>query len=70
VLTPAEQKKVQALAQDPSVLSEVQQDMQEGTMERVNQTPTMIIIRGGKKYPIGGTLAYDLLRRFLDDISK
>jgi protein-disulfide isomerase len=70
VLTPAEQKKVQALAQDPGVLSEVQQDMQEGNMERVNQTPTMIIIRGAKKYPIGGTLAYDLLRRFLDDISK
>jgi protein-disulfide isomerase len=69
-LTPAEQKKVQALAQDPAVLAEVQQDMQEGQMERVNQTPTMIIIRGGKRYPIGGTLAYDLLRRFLDDLSK
>ncbi|PWU07352.1 MAG: twin-arginine translocation pathway signal protein [Terriglobia bacterium] len=69
-LTPAEQKKVQALAQDPAVLAEVQQDMQEGQLERVNQTPTMLIVRGGKKYPIGGTLAYDLLRRFLDDISK
>src|SRR5262249_662065 len=50
-LTPAEQKKVQTLANDPSILTEVQQDMQEGQLERVNQTPTMLIIRSGKKYP-------------------
>jgi hypothetical protein len=30
----------------------------------------MIIVRGGKKYPIGGSLNYDLLRRFLDDLLK
>ena len=70
VLTPAEQKKVQALAKDPSVLSEVQSDMQEGQQERVNQTPTMVVIRSGKKYPIGGpnSLSYDLLRRFFDGL--
>lgn len=68
VLTPAEQKKVQILAKDPSVLSEVQSDIQEGEQDRVNQTPTMVIIRNGRKYPIGGALNYDLLRRFLDDL--
>jgi protein-disulfide isomerase len=68
VLSPADQKKVQALAKDPSVLSEVERDIQEGQQERVNQTPTMLIIRNGKKYPIGGQLNYDLLRRFLDDL--
>ncbi len=68
VLTPAEQKKVQTLAKDPSVLSEVQSDIQEGEDIRVNQTPTMVIIRSGKKYPIGGALNYDLLRRFLDGL--
>ena len=68
VLSPSEQKKVQALAKDPAVLKEVEDEMQEGQRERVNQTPTMIIIRGGKKYPIGGELNYDLLRRFLDDL--
>ena len=68
VLSPADQKKVQTLAKDPSVLSEVERDMQEGQLERVNQTPTMLIIRNGKKYPIGGMLNYDLLKRFLDGL--
>lgn len=69
VLTPTEQKKVQALSKDPSVLKEVADDMQEGQLERVNQTPTMMVIRGIRKYPIGGMLPnYDLLRRFLDDL--
>ena len=68
VLSPADQKKVQALSKDPSVLSEVQQDMQEGQREGINQTPTLLVIRNGRKYPIGGMLNYDLLRRFLDDL--
>jgi protein-disulfide isomerase len=70
VLSPADQKKVQSLAKDPSVVSEVERDVQEGQLERVNQTPTMLIIRNGKKYPIGGTINYELLRRFLDDLSS
>jgi protein-disulfide isomerase len=69
-LTPAERKKVQALAQDPAVMQEVQQEVLEGERERINQTPTMIIVKGAKKYPVGGTLPYDLLKRFLDDLAK
>jgi protein-disulfide isomerase len=68
VLTPAEQKKVETLAKDPSVVGEVQRDVQEGQLDQVNETPTMLIIRNGKKYPIGGTLNYDLLRRFLNEL--
>ena len=68
VLSPADQKKVQALSKDPSVLGEVQQDVQEGQREGINQTPTLLVIRNGRKYPIGGMLNYDLLRRFLDDL--
>lgn len=68
VLTPTEQKKVQLLAKDPGVLSEVESDVQEGQRERVNETPTMLVIHNGRKYPIGGTLNYDLLRRFLNDL--
>ena len=69
-LTPAEQKKVQALVKDPSVTSEVDQDLQEGMQENVNQTPTMIIIRGQKKYPIAGGVNYNLLRSLLNDLAK
>ena len=68
VLSPAEQKKVQELAKDPSILSEVNQDVAEGQQERVNQTPTLLVIRNGRKYPIGGMLNYDLLSKFLDGL--
>jgi hypothetical protein len=61
---------VKLLAQDPGVVAEVQNDVMEGQREQVNQTPTMIVIKGGKKYPIGGMLSYDLLKRFLDDLAK
>src|SRR5215469_4055117 len=69
-LTPAEQKKVQTLAKDPSVLEEVQQDVQEGQSVPINATPTMVIIRGAKKYPLPGPINYNLLRGFLDGLSK
>src|SRR5215471_7924046 len=68
-LTPAEQKKVQALAKDPAVLSEVDQEVQEGQAERVNSTPTMLIIHGSKKTPVSG-LNYNLLRLYLDGLTK
>jgi protein-disulfide isomerase len=68
ILSPADQKKVQMLSKDPSVLAEVQQDQMEGQRENINQTPTLLVIRNGRKYPIGGMLNYDLLRRFLDDL--
>ena len=69
-LTPAERTKVQALAQDPAVLNEVQSDYMEGQREQVNQTPTMIVIKGTKRWPIAGSLSYNLVKQFLDDISK
>jgi protein-disulfide isomerase len=70
VLTPVEQKKVQALAKDPSVLAEVQEDVQEGQSKPVNQTPTMVIVAHGKEYKIPGGLNYNLLRGFLDGLAK
>lgn len=70
VLTPAEQKKVQALAKDPSVLAEVQGDVQEGESKPINQTPTMVIMAHGKEYKIAGGLNYNLLRGFLDGLAK
>jgi protein-disulfide isomerase len=69
-LTPAEQKKVEALAKDPTILNEVQQDVQQGQLEQVNQTPTMLIMKGPKKYPIAGVPNYSLLRTILDGLAK
>ena len=52
VLTPEEAKKVQVLAKDPSVLSEVQRDVDAGIAGGINQTPTMFISRGAKRFPV------------------
>src|SRR5258708_9955842 len=51
VLTPEEQKKVQALANDPSVIAEVQRDYDMAQKARLSQTPTMLITYKGKQTP-------------------
>jgi protein-disulfide isomerase len=68
VLSPADQKKVQALAKDPSVLDEVQRDVDAGTAAHVNQTPTMIITRGMKQTPWAYWTDYNLFKGYLDEM--
>ena len=70
VLTEAQQKKVQALAQSPDVLAEIQRDVNDGQRERIDSTPTLIVSHGAKKYPVSGSLNYMLLRQLLDDVAK
>ena len=70
VLTPAEAKKVQLLAKDPSVLSEVQRDVDAGRAAGINQTPTMIVTRGTNRFPVTGAVNYNLLRSLLDGLLK
>jgi protein-disulfide isomerase len=71
-LTPAEQKKVQAAAKDPGVLADVQQGVDMGKMQRINETPTIIISRGTKRYPFPGPNPqnYPLLRALIDGLLK
>ena len=68
VLSPADQKKVQALANDPGVKAEVERELQEGVNSGVNSTPTMVVTAGGKRYPIPSTADYSLVRSFLDGL--
>lgn len=70
VLTPAEAKKVQSLAKDPSVLSAVERDVDAGKAAAINQTPTMIITRGTSRFPVIGAVNYNLLRSLLDGLLK
>jgi len=70
VLTPAEAKKVQLLAKDPSVLSEVQRDVDAGKAAGINQTPTMIVTRGANRFPVTSAVNYTLLRSLLDGLLK
>ncbi|HTX39809.1 MAG TPA: thioredoxin domain-containing protein [Bryobacteraceae bacterium] len=66
VLSPADQKRVQALSKDPGVVAEVERELQEGLSTGVNSTPTLVVNRGGKRFPMPSTVDYSLLRSFLD----
>jgi protein-disulfide isomerase len=68
VLTPAEQKKVQTLAKDPSVINEVQNDVNLGNRLSVNSTPTIFISHGSQRYTLPWPLDYNLFRSMVDSM--
>ena len=72
VLTPAEQKKVQALAKEPAILAQVQQDVDAGQAMRIPQTPTIVVSRGKQQYTFPGPDPgnYPLLRSLIDGLLK
>jgi protein-disulfide isomerase len=71
VLTLSEQKKVQALARDPSVTAEVQNDMNQAMRDQINQTPSVFITAHGKRFPLPpGVPSYELLKSLLDQQLK
>jgi protein-disulfide isomerase len=68
VLTPAEQKKVLALAKDPSVLAEVQNDYDLGMRLGVNSTPSLFITNGMRRFPLPNFNNYALFRSMVDGL--
>jgi protein-disulfide isomerase len=69
-LTPDEQKKVQAFANDPSVANEVQHDYNRGLQAAINQTPTMIVTYKLKQQPWTMWDNYELFKGYLDGLLK
>jgi len=70
VLTLAQQTKVKAAADSPSVLGEIQRDLNAGHAIPVPSTPTLVVSRGAKQYPVSGTLSYEILKSLINDLSK
>jgi protein-disulfide isomerase len=68
ILTPVEAKKVRALAKDPAVIAEVQQDIQAGRSANVSATPTLILTHRSKQYRLPGGASYEIMRRFIDQL--
>lgn len=69
VLTASEQAKVQALAKDPGVLSEVQADLDAGTAAGITSTPSFVIVLKGKRYPaLANPQTYELLKQYLNGL--
>ena len=69
-LTPDEQKKVQALVNDPSVTSEVQHEVDRAMKAMLNQTPTMMVTYKLKQQPWTMWDDYSLFKGYLDGLLK
>jgi len=70
VVSPADLKKIVELSKQPAIEEEINYEIGLGRNAEVNQTPTMVIIHKGKKYPIKGNVTYTVLRKFIDDLLK
>ena len=70
VLSPEQQKKVQALSKDPAVTAEVQRDVDAGTRERVASTPTIYVTHGAQHLPIPYPVNYSFLRSLFNGYLK
>jgi protein-disulfide isomerase len=68
VLSAPEAAKVRALVKDPSVAAENEKDVQLAQGIPIRQTPTMIITKGQRQFPLTGSMNYSLLRRFIDEL--
>jgi protein-disulfide isomerase len=69
-LTADEQKKVQALANDPAVLAEVQRDYDSAQQARLTQTPTVLITYKQKQQPWTYWDDYSLFKSYVNDLLK
>jgi protein-disulfide isomerase len=68
VLSPSDQKRVQTLATDPAVLAEIEAEYQEAISSGLNQTPTLVVTSGGKRYPLPPAPNYQLLKSMIDGL--
>lgn len=68
VLSPAEMKKVQALVDAKTLEPLIEKDKQIGQTLPITQTPTSVFHSKGQNYPYAGTLSYDVLKDFLDQL--
>jgi protein-disulfide isomerase len=72
VLTPAEQKKVAKLVNDPVVKSSIDHDLAEGYALPLSSTPTMVVTAKSRQYKISGDglFNYTLIKATLDELLK
>lgn len=70
VLSSGDMTKVRAIVKAGTVNAAIQKDVALGKMYNVSQTPTTVFHAKGQTYPYGGTMTYDILRNFLDQLAK
>jgi protein-disulfide isomerase len=69
VLPPGEMQKVRELVKSDGHLDDsVTADVALGNQDRLNQTPTMVIVSRGKRQKIDGPLPFPILKTYLDEL--
>jgi protein-disulfide isomerase len=70
VLTPADQKKVEALTKDPRVQESIEHDLAEGRALPLASTPTVVVTYKQKQYKLfgEGLFNYKWVKATLDDL--
>lgn len=68
VLTPPEMTKVRALVKGGTLDALINKDFALGQTYRINQTPTTIFHCKGQTYPYAGSMTYDTLKQFLEQL--
>jgi protein-disulfide isomerase len=68
VLSPADMKRVQALVDGKTLEPLVDKDKQIGTGVPVTQTPTTVFHAKGQTFPYAGSITYQVLKDFLDQL--
>jgi hypothetical protein len=70
VLSPSEQKKVQALVNDPAVVADVQRDVERGMKAALSQTPTVVVTYKLRQQPWTNFMDYTLFHGYIDGLLK
>jgi len=70
VLSASEMKKVEAIVDSKELEPLIDKDKAIGMTFPVSQTPTTVFHAHGQTYPYAGSLSYDVLKDFLDQLLK
>jgi protein-disulfide isomerase len=68
VLSPAEMGKVRALVKGGTLEPLIDRDYALGQVYRVTQTPTTVFHSKGQTYPYSGSMSYEILKQFLNQL--
>jgi protein-disulfide isomerase len=67
VLSPADMAKVREIVKtDTKMQDGISKDVAQGNVDRLTQTPTMMIVAGGKREQIAGGMPYSILKSYLN----
>ena len=62
--------KVKKIMQEPSINAAIEKEIQLGTLNNVNSTPTLLLHYIGKQQRVEGLVTYPILKQFIDSIVK